>query len=368
MTFAPQALIDHAALRHNLQRVRETAPESRIWAVLKANAYGHGMERVARTLADAPGGVDGFAVARVGEALRLRSLDLQTPILILGGCYTLDELNHAAQEGFQITLHQEQQLALLDELFQDTPPLAVWLKVDTGMHRLGFPPQAVEAIAQRLSKHPRIETLSLLTHLANADNPDDRVTEFQIQQFDTLPLAQFHSCSIANSGGILGFASSHRDWVRPGIMLYGVSPFLQGQAQREGLLPVMTLRSRIVSVKQARKGDLIGYGGRFRCPEDMPVAVVAAGYGDGYPRHAVNGTPVLVGGHRLPLIGRVSMDLITLDARGYPDVSVGEEVVLWGQGLPVEEVAEQAGTIAYQLFCNVTGRVEFIEQNLGMGN
>jgi alanine racemase len=359
MRYVPQALIDHAALRYNLRRVKAVAQESRIWAVLKANAYGHGMERVALTLAEA----DGFAVARVDEARCLREQVKDTPILVLGGCYTLEELRFAALQGFEIVLHQHQQLELLDELPPEIPPLTVWLKVDTGMHRLGFAVEAVADLAQRLSDHPRVASLNLMTHLANADDLSDNATAVQLKLFDSLPLTHFKHCSVANSAGILGFASSHRDWVRPGIMLYGVSPFAQGRAEREGLRPVMTLRSRIVSVKQARAGDPIGYSGRYCCPEEMPVAVVAAGYGDGYPRHAVDGTPVLVAGHRLPLIGRVSMDLITLDARGYPDVKVGDEVVLWGQGLPAEEVAEHADTIAYQLFCNVSERVEFIDLN-----
>ena len=357
--FAPQALIDHAALRHNLQRVREAAPQSRIWAVVKADAYGHGVERVVSALTE----TDGFAVARVDEAVRLRDLGVSKSILILGGCYTADEFNMAAQAGFEITLHQSQQLELLDRLDPASPALKIWLKVDTGMHRLGFDPGSVEALAERLTDHPRVASLSLWTHLANADDTADKTTDEQIKRFDALPLLLFQHCSIANSGGILGFPDAHRDWVRPGIMLYGASPFQQGSAERDGLLPVMTLRSRVVSVKQARAGDPIGYGGRYRCPESMPVAVVAVGYGDGYPRHAPDGTPVLVNGHRLPLVGRVSMDLITLDARSYPDVAVGDEVVLWGRGLPADEVAALSGTIAYQLFCNVTSRVEFIDIN-----
>lgn len=363
MSFAPQALIDHAALRHNLQRVREAAPASRIWAVLKADAYGHGLGRVARTLAQA----DGFAVARIDEALTLRELEPECLVLILGGCYTADELQQAAHQGFEIVLHQPHQLALLDEIPDGTPPLAVWLKVDTGMHRLGFEPALVDGISTRLKRHPRVRTLNLMTHLANGDDRADGTTVAQLHRFDSLVQDAYRYRSIANSAGILGFSASHHDWVRPGIMLYGASPFLGGRPEEEGLLPVMTLRSRVVAIKRAMSGDPIGYGGRYRCPEAMPVAVVAIGYGDGYPRHAVDGTPVLIGGHRLPLIGRVSMDLITLDARTYPDIKVGEEAVLWGQGLPAEEVAEQAGTLTYELFCNVSSRVEFIDINQAQG-
>jgi alanine racemase len=360
MGYAPQALIDHAALRHNLRRVREAAPQSRVWAVLKADAYGHGVIRVARSLMHA----DGFAVARIDEAISLRKSGFDQPILILGGCYTTEKLRLAAHQGFDVVLHQHQQQALLDRLPPEAPPLKVWLKVDTGMHRLGFSPGLINGLAQSLQHHPRVGELNLMTHLANADDPDDGATEAQLQQFDQLSMHPYGNCSIANSAGILGFASTHREWVRPGIMLYGASPFLGGRGVNDGLQPVMTLRSRVVAVKYCKAGDPVGYGGRYRCPQDMPVAVVAAGYGDGYPRHAGEGTPVLVGGQRLPLIGRVSMDLITLDARNHPQVGVGEETILWGQGLPVEEVAEHAGTIAYELFCSVSSRVEFIDLNL----
>ena len=362
MSFSPQALIDHTALRHNLRRVREAAPHSRIWAVIKADAYGHGMLRVARTLAQA----DGYAVARWEEGLRLREAGFDKPILVLGGCHTMDELVRAAHLRLELALHQHHQLSLLDALPEDLPSLTLWLKVDTGMHRLGFEPGLVPGIAERLKEHPRVSSVNLLTHLANADEPSDNTTLLQIGRFDAIKRDHGRYSSIANSAGILAFAQAHRDWVRPGIMLYGVSPFAGGRAERDGLLPVMTLRSRVVAVKQIKRGDPVGYGGRYRCPEDMPIAVVAAGYGDGYPRHAAAGTPVLVGGRRLPLIGRVSMDLITLDARGFPGLRVGEEAVLWGQGLPAEEVAECAGTIAYQLFCNVSSRVTFVDLNLDM--
>ena len=359
MSFAPQALIDHAALRHNLGRVRESAPGSRIWAVIKADAYGHGMLRVARTLDQA----DGYAVARVEEGLRLREAGIDKPILVLGGCHTLDELCRSARVGLELALHQHHQLSLLDELPAALPPLTLWLKVDTGMHRLGFEPGLVAGMAERLHGHPRVSAVNLLTHLANADEPADNTTLLQIGRFDAIKRDHCRHSSIANSAGILAFEQAHRDWVRPGIMLYGVSPFAGGRAESDGLLPVMTLRSRVVAVKRAKRGDPVGYGGRYRCPEDMPIAVVAAGYGDGYPRHAAEGTPVRVGGRRLPLIGRVSMDLITLDARGFPGLKVGEEAILWGRGLPAEEVAEHAGTIAYQLFCNVSSRVAFIDLN-----
>lgn len=360
MGFAPQALIDHAALRHNLCRVREVAPRSRVWSVLKADAYGHGLTRVADTLRDS----DGYAVARIDEALRLRGCGFSHPILITGGCYTQEELSLAVHHELEITLHQERQLALLDDLGAGEG-LKVWLKVDTGMHRLGFAPGQIDGIARRLREHPRVRELSLMTHLANADDRADGTTRAQLELFAEVAASGFSRCSAANSAGVLGFADSHRDWVRPGIMLYGASPFIDSTAADEDLQPVMTLQSRVVAVRQCRAGDPIGYGGSYRCPEAMPVAVVAVGYGDGYPRHAVEGTPVLVAGHRLPLVGRVSMDMITLDARAYPQVAVGDEAILWGRGLPAEEIAGKAGTIAYELFCGVTSRVEFVDLNQG---
>lgn len=358
MSLAPQALIDHAALRHNLQRVREAAPESRVWSVIKADAYGHGLQRVATALR----GSDGFAVARIDEAMRLRNGGFDHPILIMGGCYTPEEMLLAAQHDIEITLHQAQQLSLLDAL-SARHRLTLWLKVDTGMHRLGFAPGEVNGIARKLRAHPCVRQLNLMTHLANADDRADGASEAQLNIFDEVISGDFSSSSIANSAGVLGFKTSHRDWVRPGIMLYGVSPFIGSTAADEGLQPVMTLKSGVIALRQCMQGDRIGYGGSYQCPEAMPVAVIAVGYGDGYPRHAVEGTPVLVAGRRLPLIGRVSMDLITVDARLCPEVRVGDEAILWGRGLPVEEIAEQAGTIAYELLCSVTSRVEFIDLN-----
>ncbi|MCU7829353.1 MAG: alanine racemase [Candidatus Thiodiazotropha sp. (ex Myrtea sp. 'scaly one' KF741663)] len=360
MGYAPQAVIDHAALRHNLQQVHRSAPASRIWSVIKADAYGHGIERVARALLN----TDGFAVARIDEALNLRQGGFDHPIMIMGGCYTQEALMLAARNGFEVTVHDIQQLSLFDALSSGSHTLTVWLKVDTGMHRLGFAFDHIDQIIDRLRAHPCVKQLNLMTHLANADDRGDSATQTQLAHFDSLPLHTFSQCSIANSAGVLGFRESHRDWVRPGIMLYGVSPFVDSSADDEGLQPVMTLRSRVIAVRQCQRSDRIGYGGSYECPEAMPVAVVAAGYGDGYPRHAVEGTPVLIEGRRLPLIGRVSMDMITLDARDYPSVKVGDEVVLWGRGLPVEEVAKKAGTIGYELLCGVTSRVSFMDQNV----
>ncbi len=356
MAFVPQATIDHRALRHNLQRVRETAPESRVWAVIKANAYGHGMERVAATLQAA----DGFAVARIEEAQRLRHAGVTKPILILEGVFTAGDVESASENGFQLTVHHLQQVELL-ETTQINSPVECWLKVDTGMHRLGFVPSQLSEAALRLQKVNGVGDLHLMTHLANADDRNDPASLKQCERFDRLTLSSYTDLSIANSAGLLAFDETHRDWVRPGIMLYGVSPFQHSIGSDEGLQPVMTFSSRVLTLNHCNAGDRVGYGGTFECPESMPVAVIGVGYGDGYPRHAKPGTPVLIRNQRLPLIGRVSMDMICVDARALPDLQIGEEVVLWGAGLPVELIAQSSETIAYELLCGITGRVDFID-------
>jgi alanine racemase len=353
----PQATIDHSALDHNLKQARKAAPESCIWAVIKANGYGHGMLRVARCLEDA----EGFAVARLDEGLALRQQGITKPVLVLSACITADELRAAAQARLDVVLHQRQQLAKLPNTVEQSSPLAVWLKVDTGMHRLGFEVEEVDEITTYLLQHPAVGPVHLMTHLANADDPANPSTQRQCELFYRLDSSRFKARSLANSAGLLGVPASISDWVRPGIMLYGVSPFLDSTASDYDLRPVMTLKSRVIAVKQCHIGEAIGYGGSYCCPQTMPVAVVAIGYGDGYPRHAPSGTPVWVRQQRLPLVGRVSMDMISVDARRLPDIQIGEEVVLWGDALPVEEVARMAGTIAYELLCGVTQRVHFVD-------
>ncbi len=349
--------LDLAALRHNLGTLRQAAPDSRVMAAIKANGYGHGLERVARTLSD----VDGLGVACLDEAVKLREAAISTPITLLEGFFHADELPLVCQHNLDLVIHHAQQIEVLE---QQTlcAHLRVWLKVDSGMHRLGIP--AGEAVAQwqRLSAISSIEVIGLMTHLANADDRNDEATERQ--------LALFHaSCgelpgerTIANSAGLLGWPQSHAEWNRPGISLYGVSPMIGGRGQQHGLRPVMTLRSELIAVNSLKQGDAVGYGGSWRCPENMTIGVVAVGYGDGYPRHAECGTPVLINGKRVPLIGRVSMDMISVDLRGLPEARIGDEVILWGDGLPVEEIAEHAATIPYELLCGVTGRVRIVEQ------
>lgn len=357
MTRAAKAHIDLHAFQHNLSRVREQAPDSKVIAVIKANGYGHGLVTAARALRDA----DAFAVARLEEAVCLREEGFAKPILLLEGISDERELAVASDRNLELVVHNGRQLELL-EASRAKERFRIWVKVDTGMHRLGFLPEQLEDVWQRLLRCSALKgSPVIMTHLANADVRGDARTQTQLEIFSRISRGMVASLSIANSGAILSLPESHQQWVRPGIMLYGASPFDQGRAAQEGLLPVMTLSTRIISVKQCRAGDQVGYGGEWSCPEDMPVGVAAIGYGDGYPRHARAGTPVLVNGQRMPLIGRVSMDMITLDLRGQPDVEIGDPVILWGEGLPVEEVAQHASTIAYELLCHVTSRVVFEE-------
>jgi alanine racemase len=350
---SPRATIDHAALRHNLRRVRQAAPHSRIWAVVKANAYGHGVAEATRSL-DA----DGFAVARLQEARRLRELGLCRPILVMGGIYSEQALHQALELDCEIAVHSSFQAELLVRV--PTPRrMRIWLKVNTGMNRLGLPPGEAMRWLERLTGCDAVDGApGLMTHLANADDLSDPFSEVQCRRLRAIPGARFVPLNIGNSAGILGIGAARTDWVRPGIMLYGISPFLGEIAAERNLQPVMTLRSALMAVNHCREGDRIGYGGTFVCPENMPVGVIGIGYGDGYPRHAPGGTPVLVKGRRVPLVGRVSMDTITVDLRGHPDVDIGDEAILWGTGLPAEDIATAAGTIAYELLSGVTERVK----------
>ncbi len=355
MSRAVRAVMDLAALRHNLRQVRRAAPAQRIIAVIKADAYGHGLLPVARALAEA----DVFGVACIEEALRLREAGIDTPILLLEGFFHADELPLIRRHQLQIVVHGEHQLAMLESLSTQTPSIPAWLKVDTGMHRLGFSAAALPAAWRRLRACPSIAPEpGLMTHLANADDCNDDATRRQLARFTAVRPSSSTAVSIANSAGILAWPDSHGDAVRPGIMLYGVSPMLGERGRQRGLRPVMSLHSELISVRRCKKGDAVGYGGSWVCPEDMPVGVAAMGYGDGYPRHAPSGTPLLVNGRRAALIGRVSMDMICIDLRGLPEAAVGDPVTLWGADLPAEEIAGHASTIAYELFCGLTSRVK----------
>jgi alanine racemase len=358
MTRPTRALIDLKALRANLQRVRTAAPASRIVAVIKANGYGHGLIRTAEALHDA----DAFGVASVEEGALLREAGIAHPIVLLEGFFEAAELAEIARQRLSIVIHGEHQLAALERA--DLPrPVSVWLKIDTGMHRLGFAPEAAAAAYQRLQAcRGVVPRMRLMTHLASSEDRRGEVTARQLELFERAVDGLEGERSIANSAAILACPRAHADWVRPGLMLFGVSPFDDTTSRQEELRPVMTLASRLIAVARVRRGDGVSYGAAWVCPEDMPVGVVAVGYGDGYPRTLAPGTPVWIRGRRAPVIGRVCMDMLCIDLRGIEGAAVGDEVELWGKNLPVEEIARHAGTIPYDLLCRISQRVRYVEQ------
>jgi alanine racemase len=347
------ALVDAAALKHNLQQVRQCAPRARVMAVVKANGYGHGLVWVARAL---NGDADAFGVSSAEEGIQLREAGISQPICLLEGFFMADELPLLSKHHLEPAIHQDEQLKVLAQA-PSALKLSVWLKIDTGMHRLGFAPERAPEVVQQLRRSPSVANVRLMSHFARADIASDPDTKSQIDSFLALTRNLGLEASLANSAGISAWPQSHLDWVRPGIMLYGVSPLEQQDAVQLDLKPVMTLQTSLIAIHARRKGEPIGYGGDWRCPQDMPIGVAAIGYGDGYPRHAAPGTPVLVNGSRVSLVSRVSMDMITLDLCSQPQANVGDPVVLWGQGLPIEVVAKSAGTIAYELLCHVTERI-----------
>jgi len=349
------ACINIQALQHNLQQVRRYAPGKKILAVIKANAYGHGIATVAQALVKA----DAFAVGTIQEAQQLRTITPDHEIVVLQGISCASDIHLCREKNFQVVVHSNYQVALI-EAAAEGQPVQCWLKVDTGMHRLGVLPDQAGSILQRLKQSANVaEPIMLMSHLACADDPDHIENQLQAESFDDLEIDSKLPRSLANSAGIVAFPDTHYDWVRPGIMLYGISPVQNRLAQEFDLQPVMTLKSRLIAINALMQGDSVGYGTTWQCPEDMRVGVVGLGYGDGYPRHAPCDTPVLINGKRVPIVGRVSMDLITVDLRELPEAGVGDEVILWGEGLPIEEIADAAETIAYELVCRLTSRVAF---------
>ena len=350
-----RAVINLSACRHNLSVAKQAAPDSKCIAVIKADAYGHGMVKVAQALSDA----DAFAVARIEEAIILREAGITTPVLLLEGFISDNELALVQKYKLDCVIHTEEQLQLLEQMQGEA--ITVVVKVDSGMHRLGFNSEDIKNISQRLEQCNSInQPIKYMTHFANADDKQDDKTIKQIDAFfQSIDGLTYSEISLANSAGILGWPQSHASWNRPGIMIYGVSPFINGTANDHDLKPVMTLSSHLVSVKRLKQGDTIGYGGTYVCEKNMTVGIIAVGYGDGYPRHAKNGTPVLVNNKRSRVLGRVSMDMICVDISEQAGAKINDPVVLWGEGLAVEEVAEYADTIAYELLCGVTNRVEF---------
>lgn len=328
-------------------------------AVVKANAYGHGLASVARALPE----VDSFAVARLTEAAVLRDAGIQQPIVLLSGVHSTEDLLHACASGFELVVHCASQIELI-EAHQELNA-TVWLKLDTGMNRLGLPVAQAASLIARLHACPAVTQLRLMSHLANSDNIDDPMTDTQLQQFAAVASTFRGDISIANSGGIFGWPQSVRPdflqpasriWVRPGIALYGISPYPHKNGSELGLRPVMQFESRLVAVKPVSCGDRVGYGGTWKAGRDTTLGIISAGYGDGYTRYLPTGTPVLINGRMAGLAGVVSMDLAAIDLGPGAEDRVGDLVVLWGDELPVEEIARRAGSHAYQLICGVMNR------------
>lgn len=353
MIAGPRARVGLSALRHNLAAVRRTAPSARVLAVVKANAYGHGLVPVARALGDS----DGFAVARLDEALLLRRAGVNGTIVVLEGAFAAGELDQVAAHALDVVVHAWWQIELLESR-SERRTFRIWLKVDTGMNRLGFRVEECGAALERIRACPAVDGVPrLMTHLALADALERCGTRTQLERFAAAAGSSGCELSIANSAGVLAWPESHADWVRPGIMLYGVSPFSDRIAGSLGLEPAMTLETSVIALREVKAKESVGYGATWVASEDCRVAIAAIGYGDGYPRHLPSGAPVFVSGQIAPLVGRVSMDMIAIDVSGVPDIAVGSTVELWGRNLPVEHVASAAGTIAYELVCGISQRV-----------
>ncbi|MCU7799860.1 MAG: alanine racemase [gamma proteobacterium symbiont of Lucinoma myriamae] len=381
------ASINLHALQHNLLRVKQLAPNGKVISVIKANAYGHGVLPVADALSDS----DGFAVARLDEACYLRKQGINKTIILLEGVYSIEEYRQCFELQLILVIQSMEQFHCLKEFFGQHQPLIsqknndpvfeYWLKLDTGMHRLGLSKDELTYLLENETDFfsdmkSKCLLSGIMSHFSCADEVDNPVNDAQLLQFNQ----QYHQLmatqaiklnpvtkSMANSAAILAIPEAHFDWLRPGIMLYGVSPFESANPRRTGLdeqlMPVMTLSSQVIAIKKLKKGDCIGYGASWCCPHDMTIGVIAIGYGDGYPRHAPTGTPVLIHNTEVPLVGRVSMDMITVDLSLLEEKSIplktGDKAILWGEGLPIERVSQKSGTIAYELLCQITQRVCF---------
>ena len=346
-----RATISGSALVHNLTVAKRHAGDAKVWAVVKANAYGHGVERAARALVAA----DGFAVLDFAEALRLRVAGVTKPILMLEGFFKPADVEFLNKHTLTPVIHNPEQV----EILRRSPlegDIDVYLKVNSGMNRLGFGVEGLRPAYNALRMHPRVRNVTLMTHFADADGASG--VSAQLEWFEELTKPfEAQSRSLANSAALLRYPQARGNWVRPGIMLYGCSPFADQSAEELDLRPAMTLVSEIIALQTLQRGERIGYGFSYQSAGGMTVGIVACGYADGYPRHAPTGTPVLVNGKRTRTVGRVSMDMIAVDLSGMPDAHIGAPVTLWGEGLSADEVAGAAGTLSYELLCKVTPRV-----------
>lgn len=352
MTRGTQLEIRPQALRANARLARQLAPHSAVFAMVKANAYGHGLALAVEAMAPA---VDGFGVAFVEEAEELLAIRPEAKVMVLEGCFDASEWLLASELGLTVTLRSPEQLAQIQAL-TFTQPLALWLKVDTGMHRLGFPVEQAQAVAQVLQQQAGIQLKGVMSHLACADELNHPLTLQQLTQIEALASALKLPYSIANSAALIRHPKYHSALVRPGIMLYGASPLAEESAEALGIAVTQQLTAPIIAFTQVPKGESVGYGAAWVAQRDTKVAVVALGYGDGYPRQAPHHTPVAIGGERTTIVGRVSMDMLTVDVTDLPQVKVGDRVEFWGDTVSATEVAEACGTISYELFCQVTAR------------
>jgi alanine racemase len=352
------AQINLSALRGNLRKARERAAGAQLLAVIKADAYGHGIARVLPALAEA----DGLALLELDAAVTLRERHYARRILLLEGFFAADELAEIAARRFAVVVHHERQVQMLEKA-ELTRPIEVFVKINTGMNRLGFRPAAAQGIVDRLSRASSVAVMRLMTHLARADE-EEGVRE-QLELFEEACRGLPYPRSIANSAGVIRYADVGGDYVRPGIMLYGSSPFPYDTAEMLGLAPVMTLKSELIAIQDIKANDSVGYGGTYTASRAHRLGIIACGYADGYPRHAPNGTPVLVCGKKVRTAGRVSMDMMTVDLTDAPEATVGSPVVLWGEELSVDDVAAAASTVGYHLLCGVSKRVRFVTTEVG---
>jgi alanine racemase len=342
-----KAIINHQALLTNLNHVKKIANQSKVMSVLKANAYGHNLLDVAKTLNSS----DGFAVLSINEAIQLRENNFKQTILLLEGFFDKDEVNIASELRVNVTVHNQRQIELINKA-KPRFPINIHLKVNTGMNRLGFMPDEINYLLESLNSNPYIEDIVLMTHFSTADEKEG--IEKQLGIFNLISDNYNYSASVANSAAIIRYPESRLDWVRPGIMLYGLSPFKDKTAKELDLIPAMTLMSEIIAVQNIKAGSSVGYGLDFKANKDMRIGIVACGYADGYPRHAKNGTPVAIDGYLSSLVGRVSMDMLYVDLTKIPSANIGSKVELWGEKVSVDSVAQFSGTVGYELICAIS--------------
>lgn len=350
------ATISRSAIRHNLSCVRRIAPGKKIIAMVKANGYGHGLEQVSRAIRD----VDALGVASLEEGILLRESGIATDIVLMEGVFKKEDLPYVDNYGFTLVVHADYQIHHLNS-FSAKRPISFWLKANSGMNRLGLPLAEVEPAYQQLKDHPHLHFLGIMGHFAQADDISNTITTHQFQAFKQWTHHLPGLRSMANSATILHWSDCHADWVRPGIMLYGASPTTGRFGHEFGLVPAMELSSELIAIQTVRQGDKVGYGGTWTCDvAQRRIGIAAIGYGDGYPWHARSGTPVLIGNKKAPLVGRVSMDMLAMDITDIPNCKVGDRVVMWGRNLPIEQIADHANTIPYELFCRLTERVKMV--------